>query len=146
MYETQVQSLGQENHLEKEMATHSSNSFLGNHPWGHKRVRHDSDWTREDSVYVLNDLSKAQMSWRNWKALDRVRKACVWQRDNQVKRDRSWKCHGSACIQRTDPTGAEVWGRSQDGAQVSRVSSWLDDIIMQQMKSEIYSANVIPRC
>ena len=50
MQEMQVRSLGQEDPLEKEMATHSSilacktpwieePGRLG--PWGHKRVRHD---------------------------------------------------------------------------------------------------------
>ena len=50
MQETQVQSLGQEDLLEKEMATHSSilawkipwmESLVGNSPWGHK----ESDMT-----------------------------------------------------------------------------------------------------
>ena len=47
--ETQVQSLGWEDPLEKEMATHSSilaweipwTEGTGYCPWGHKRVRHD---------------------------------------------------------------------------------------------------------
>jgi len=50
MQETWVQSLGQEDPLEKEMATHSSilaweipgeRSLTVNSPWGCKRVRHD---------------------------------------------------------------------------------------------------------
>ena len=50
MQETRVQSLGQEDPLEKEMATHSSilawelhgqRSLEGYSPQGHKRVRHD---------------------------------------------------------------------------------------------------------
>ena len=50
MQETQVQSVGQEDPLEKEVATHSSilawephgqRSLAGYSPWGHKRVRHD---------------------------------------------------------------------------------------------------------
>ena len=48
--ETQVQSLGWEDPLEKEMATHSSilaweiawtEELVGYSPWGRKRVRHD---------------------------------------------------------------------------------------------------------
>ena len=50
MQETQVQSLGQEDLLEKEMATHSSvlaweirhSSLAGYSPWGRERVRCDS--------------------------------------------------------------------------------------------------------
>ena len=45
MQETWVQSLGQEDSLEKEMATHSSILVWGN-PWidmGSQRIRHDSD-------------------------------------------------------------------------------------------------------
>ena len=50
MQETWVQSLGQEDSLEKEMATHSNilagkskghRSLTGYGPRGHKRVRHD---------------------------------------------------------------------------------------------------------
>ena len=50
MQEIQVQSLGQEDTLEKEMATQSSllaweiyrqRSLAGYSPWGHKTVRHD---------------------------------------------------------------------------------------------------------
>ena len=49
MQETQVQSLGQEDLLEKEMATHSSilaweirySSLAGYSPWGRERVRCD---------------------------------------------------------------------------------------------------------
>ena len=46
MQETWVRSLGQEDPLEKEMATHSSilhgksyeeRSLVGYHPWGHKK-------------------------------------------------------------------------------------------------------------
>ena len=48
--EMQVQSLGWEDPLEKEMATHSRilawkipwRSMVGCTTWGHKRVRHDS--------------------------------------------------------------------------------------------------------
>ena len=51
MQETQVCSLGQEDHLEKKMATtpvfltrksHGQRSLGGCSPWGHKRVRYDS--------------------------------------------------------------------------------------------------------
>ena len=47
MQETRVQSLGQEDHLEKEMATHSSmlawripwtESLVGYSSWGHKEL------------------------------------------------------------------------------------------------------------
>ena len=50
MQETQVQSLGWEDPLEKEMATHSifllgisygQKSLVGYSPWGHKGVGHD---------------------------------------------------------------------------------------------------------
>ena len=50
MQEMRVQSLGREEHLEEEIATHSSilaweipwkESLAGYSPWGHKRVRHD---------------------------------------------------------------------------------------------------------
>ena len=50
MRETQVQSLGWEDPLEKEMATHSSilvweipwkEEPVGYSPWGHKRVGHN---------------------------------------------------------------------------------------------------------
>ena len=50
MQETQVQSLGWEDPLEKEMATHSSilvweipwkEEPVGYSPWGHKRVGHN---------------------------------------------------------------------------------------------------------
>ena len=50
MRETQVQSLGWKDLLEKEMATHSSihawemlwtENMVGYSPWGHKIVRHD---------------------------------------------------------------------------------------------------------
>jgi len=47
MQETQVQSLGQEDPLEKEMASHSSIlaweiTWIEDYsPWGHKRVRHN---------------------------------------------------------------------------------------------------------
>ena len=50
MQETQVQSLGWEDPLEKEMATHSiflpgishgQKSVVGYSPWGHKRLGHD---------------------------------------------------------------------------------------------------------
>ena len=50
MQETQVQSLSQEDPLEKERATHSSilpweipgqRCLVGYSPWSHKRVRHD---------------------------------------------------------------------------------------------------------
>ena len=50
--ETRVQSMGQEDPLEKKMATHSSilawtknghRSLVGYSPWGHKRVGHDSN-------------------------------------------------------------------------------------------------------
>ena len=49
IYKMWVQSLGREDSLEKEMATHSSifawempwtGSPVGYSPWGHKRVRH----------------------------------------------------------------------------------------------------------
>ena len=47
MKETRVQSLGQDDPLEKEMATHSSiqshgqRSLMGYSPWGHKRAGYD---------------------------------------------------------------------------------------------------------
>ena len=50
MWETQVQSLGPEDSLEKEIATHSSilaweiprtEELKGYSPWGHKTVRHN---------------------------------------------------------------------------------------------------------
>ena len=50
MWETQVQSLSQEDPLEKKMATHSNilvrkfhgqRNLVGCSPWGHKRVEHD---------------------------------------------------------------------------------------------------------
>ena len=50
MQETRVRSLGREDPLEKEMATHSNifagkshgqRSLVGYSPWGCKRVRHD---------------------------------------------------------------------------------------------------------
>ena len=50
MQETQVQSLGWEDPLEKGMATHSSicawkipwtESLVGYSPWGHKKIRHN---------------------------------------------------------------------------------------------------------
>ena len=50
MQETLIQSLGQEESLKKEMATHKVFLFWKSHgqrrrvgycPWGHKRARHD---------------------------------------------------------------------------------------------------------
>ena len=50
MQDTRVQSLGQDDTLEKEMATlssilagkfHGQRSLVGYSPWGHKRVGHD---------------------------------------------------------------------------------------------------------
>ena len=58
MRETQVQSLGQEDLLEKEMATRSSilahrqRSLVGYSPWGHK----ESDMT--EWLHSLRDLDK----------------------------------------------------------------------------------------
>ena len=58
MQETQVQSLGQEDPLEKEMATHSvllseksqgQRSLVGYSPWGHK----ESDRTEQLSLSLL---------------------------------------------------------------------------------------------
>ena len=52
LQETQVQSLGQEEPLEKGLATHSSilpgefhgqRSLAGDSPWGHKSQRHLND-------------------------------------------------------------------------------------------------------
>ena len=43
MQETQVQSLGQEDPLEKEMATHGQRSLVGYNPWGPK----ESDMTEQ---------------------------------------------------------------------------------------------------
>ena len=61
MQETQVQSLGQEDRLEKEMATHSSilvgksheqGSLVGYSPWGHK----ESDMTERVQFLLGNEL------------------------------------------------------------------------------------------
>ena len=50
MQETQVRSLGQEDHVAKEMATHSSvlawkipwtEELMSNSPWGHQWIEHD---------------------------------------------------------------------------------------------------------
>ena len=50
MQEPRVRSLGREDHLEKEMATHTTilawetpwtEEPGGLHPWGHRRVKHD---------------------------------------------------------------------------------------------------------
>ena len=58
MQETGVQSLGQEDPVEKEMATHSSilaweihgqRSLVGYCPWGHK----ESDTTERLSIYYV---------------------------------------------------------------------------------------------
>ena len=66
MRETQVRSVGQEDPLEKEMATHSSilaweipwtEDLVGYHPWGHK----ESDMTEQLHFFsqcVLCDLGK----------------------------------------------------------------------------------------
>ena len=68
--ETWVQSLGREDPLEKEMATHSSilawkshgqRSLVGNSPWGHKRAGHDL--ATKQQLY-LND-SPAQKHHNN---------------------------------------------------------------------------------
>ena len=57
--ETQVRSLGQEDPLEKGMATHSSifawkipqTAEPGRYsPWGHKRIRHDLATEQENKV------------------------------------------------------------------------------------------------
>ena len=59
MQETQVQSLGQEDTLEEEMATHSSilawkshgqRSLVGYSPWGHKRVGHDLAMKQQQQI------------------------------------------------------------------------------------------------
>ena len=61
MWETQIQSLGQEDSLEKEMATHSTILALripwmeepGSSPWGHK----ESDMTEQLHFHFLDHLS-----------------------------------------------------------------------------------------
>ena len=61
MREIRVQSLGQEDPLEKEMATHSS-VFLGNpmesslegySPCGHKSDRHDLATKQQQTLYIV---------------------------------------------------------------------------------------------
>ena len=61
MQETWVRSLGQEDPLEKEMATPSS-VFLGNptesslegySPWGHKSDRHDLATKQQQTLYIV---------------------------------------------------------------------------------------------
>ena len=72
MQETQVQSLDQENPLEKEMATHSS-ILAWRIPWteepgglqsmGLQRVRHN--WATFTSLYIyfIEDYQKEFMNW-----------------------------------------------------------------------------------
>ena len=70
MQETQVQSLGQEDPLEKGMATHSSilaweilqRSLVGYSPWG-CRVGHD--WETNSSTLSLKESNKGR--WENWR-------------------------------------------------------------------------------
>ena len=59
MQETQVQSLGWDDPLKKEMATHSSilpeksygqRGLVGYSPWGHKRVGHDLVTEQQQSI------------------------------------------------------------------------------------------------
>ena len=69
--ETQVQSLGQEDALEKEMATHSCShsvflpgkshghrSLVGSSPWGRKRVRHKSVTKQQQLVFPKKKKKK----------------------------------------------------------------------------------------
>ena len=58
--ETRVQSLGQKDLLEEEMATHSSilaweipwtESLAGYSPWGHKRVGHYAATKKQQQVF-----------------------------------------------------------------------------------------------
>ena len=49
MQETWVQSLGQEDPLEKEIATHSS-ILAGCSPWGHKGVGHDLATKQQQNI------------------------------------------------------------------------------------------------
>ena len=68
MQETQVQSIGREDALEKEMATHTSilawetpwtEEPGGHSPWGHKRAGHDLVTKWQDIIeYSLNDIGK----------------------------------------------------------------------------------------
>ena len=62
MQKTQVQSLGQEGPLEKEMATHSSilagksqgqRSLVGHSPWGHKSVGHDLATKQQKILFLI---------------------------------------------------------------------------------------------
>ena len=63
--ETWVQSLGQEDPLEKEMATHSSiwpREFQGLYsPWGHK----ESEMTEQLSLHILNNYEQKYVWGQN---------------------------------------------------------------------------------
>ena len=72
MWETQVQTLGQEDPLEKGMATHSSILCLENpmyrgawwatcSPWGRKRVR--DDWTTNSHFHFHRGLESHFLIW-----------------------------------------------------------------------------------
>ena len=113
MQETQVRSLGGEDPLEKEMATHSSilawritwtEEPGGLQSMGLQRVEHDTEWTLSKQVSCV-----CVCVWQGG----------VWEVGEEARKVLSWKCSSCKKLQRICFSGNQATSR---GGQPS--SSW----------------------